>query len=180
MSHRLWPRVLALALMLAVALVAGTAVAASKKAPKKATVTAKSSFKIKPNKFFQDNARFRPGNIVIASGGTLTLRNADKGEPHTFSIVAKGDVPKGTNKILNCGSPGTICDKIFSGHQPDQQGNPTVPVVNVGAPGVDQAGDSFILNPRSSQKVNVTAKKGTTLYFMCGIHGWMQGKIRVR
>jgi len=179
MSHRLWPRAIALALMLVVALVAGTAVAASKKAPKKATITMKNPIKIKKNKYFQDGARFVPGSVVLASGGTLTLKN--KGEaPHTFSIVAKKDVPKGTNGILSCGGPGTVCETIFTAHAFDQDGNPTKPVVDVGSPGIDQPGDSLAIAPKSTQKVNLSAKKGTRLYFICGIHAWMQGVIKVR
>jgi hypothetical protein len=28
--------------------------------------------------------------------------------------------------------------------------------------------------------IKVTAKAGTSLYFMCGVHPWMQGKIVVK
>jgi hypothetical protein len=179
MSHRLWLRAVALSLMLVVALVAGTAVAASKKPPKKATITLRSPIKVKVNKYFQDGSRFAPGNVVLASGGTLTLKN--KGEaPHTFSIVAKKDLPKGPLKILSCGGPGTVCETIFTAHAFDQDGNPTKPVVDVGSPGIDQVGDSLAIAPKSTQKVAISAKKGTTLYFMCGIHAWMQGKLKVR
>ena len=82
--------------------------------------------------------------------------------------------------MANAGSPGTICDTIFTALAPDPQGNPTKSVVDVGAPGVDQAGDTVVLNPKSSQKVDISAKKGTTLSFICGIHAWMQGKLKVR
>ena len=47
---------------------------------------------MKKNKFFQDGAGFAPGTVVIRSGGKLTLRNRQEA-PHTFSIVAKKDVP---------------------------------------------------------------------------------------
>ena len=116
---------------------------------------------------------------MIRSGGKLTLRNRQEA-PHTFSIVTKKDLPNATNKILDCGSPGTICDSLFTAHQPDAEGNPTVPIVDVGAPGIDQPGDSVIVNPKQTVKVNVSAAKGKTLLFMCGIHAWMQGKLKTR
>jgi hypothetical protein len=182
--HRFWrPAGLAL-LVLVLAAVGGTALAKSKSAPSKATVTVggkfSASFKINQYGLFKDGAHFAPGDVTIRSGGALTLKSTDKQAPHTFSIVAKKDLPKTRGKISNCGAPNTICGKISQGHQIDQQGNPAKPVVDVGAPGIDQIGDSFVLAPNSSQTVNLTAKKGTTLYFMCGIHAWMLGVLKVR
>jgi hypothetical protein len=89
-------------------------------------------------------------------------------------------VPRSPGKVLNCGSPGTICDTIFTSLAPDPQGNPTKSVVDVGTAGIDQAGDTIVMEPKKSTKVKVSAPKGTTLNFICGIHAWMQGKLRVR
>ena len=36
------------------------------------------------------------------------------------------------------------------------------------------------MNPKQTVKVNVSAAKGKTLLFMCGIHAWMQGKLKTR
>jgi hypothetical protein len=180
MSHRFWPRAATAVLVAAVAVAGGTALAASpKKAPKNARIEMKGKTTVKLNKFIRDSVHFSPGKDSIRTGGTLTLKNRTE-EPHTFSIVKKSDVPKSPRKIFDCGSPGTICDTIFTGHQPDAQGNPTKPVVDVGAAGIDQPGDSIVLNPKQSMKANVSASKGTTLYFMCAIHAWMQGQLRVR
>jgi hypothetical protein len=53
--------------------------------------------------------------------------------------------------------------------------------VNVGAAGFDQPGDSVILAAKSKNtKVQITAKAGTRLYFMCAIHPEMQGEIDVK
>jgi hypothetical protein len=49
-----------------------------------------------------------------------------------------------------------------------------------GAAGFDQPGDSILLMDRKPQKIKITAKKGSTLYFICGLHPWMQGTIKVR
>jgi plastocyanin len=183
MLNRFWRPAIFAVLVLALAAVGGTAVAKSKKAPNKATVTASGKFsaKFKINKegVFTDGAHFTPGTVTIASGGTLTLKNRAQ-EPHTFSIVTKKDLPKTRGQINNCGAPNTICAKLTAAHEIDPQGNPAKPVVDVGAAGIDQPGDSFVLAPKSTQTVNVSAKKGTTLYFMCGIHAWMQGVLKVR
>jgi plastocyanin len=183
MVKRLWrPAVLAM-LVVAVAAVGGTAAAKSKKASNKATVTAKGKFtsKYKVNKraIFESNERFTPGTVRIKSGGTLTIRSKSP-EPHTFSIVTKKQLPKNRKQLDNCGSPGTICDTLNTAHQVGPDGNPAKPVVDIGAAGIDQPGDSFVLNPKSSQKVAVSAKAGTTLLFVCAIHPWMQGKLKVR
>jgi hypothetical protein len=183
MAHRFGrPAALAL-LVLALAAIGGTALAKSKKAPSKATVTAAGKFtsKIKINKFgqFTDASHFTPAVVLLRSGGTLTLKSRSEA-PHTFSIVAKKDLPRTRRQLNNCGAPGTICEKLSLAHEADQEGNPTKPVVDVGAPGIDQVGDSFVMNPKQSQQVNLSAKAGTTLYFLCGIHAWMQGVLKAR
>jgi hypothetical protein len=59
--------------------------------------------------------------------------------------------------------------------------------VNVGKPGFDSPGDSVAIIEakgapagHKSVTVPVSAAPGTTLYFMCGLHPWMQGKIVVK
>jgi imidazolonepropionase-like amidohydrolase len=49
-------------------------------------------------------------------------------------------------------------------------------------PGFDVEGDSVVLAPKGphkTEKVVVSAPPGTTLYYLCAIHPWMQGKIVV-
>jgi plastocyanin len=180
MSHRFWRRAVVAVLVAALAVAGGTALAASpKKAPKKVTIQMKGKLTIKRNKFFKDAEGFSPGTAQIRSGGTLTLKNRFEA-PHTFSIVKSSDVPRSPGKILDCGSPGTICDTIFTAHKPDADFNPQTPIVDVGAAGIDQPGDSLFINPKQTLKVNVSAPKGTTLNFICAVHAWMQGKLRVR
>jgi plastocyanin len=178
MLHRFWRPAVCAMLVLALAAVGGTAVAKSKKAPNKATVTMKSPVKFKRNKFIQDGSRFLPGTVLIRSGGTLTLKNKSD-QPHTFSIVTKKDQPRNLRQLGNCDTPNGACTKIGVAHQIDQDGNVTKPIVDVGAAGIDQVGDSIALNPKQTQKVNLSAKKGT-LYFLCAIHAWMSGELKVR
>jgi plastocyanin len=183
MLHRFWRPAAVVLLVLALAAVGGTAVAKSKKAPNNATVQAKGKVltKFKPNGFFlfRDSAHYTPGVVLVRSGGTLTLKNRTT-EPHTFSFVAKSDVPKTKKKVENCGAPGTICETLGNAHQIDQNGDPAKPLVDVGTAGFDEPGDSVVLNPKSTQKVDLTAAKGKTLYFICAIHAWMQGVLKVR
>jgi hypothetical protein len=47
------------------------------------------------------------------------------------------------------------------------------------AKGVDGPGDSFFFDPKTPVKTTVSAKPGTTLYFLCAIHPWMEGKVKV-
>jgi hypothetical protein len=46
---------------------------------------------------------------------------------------------------------------------------------------VKKEGDSWFSGEKPGGTVEqvVTAKAGTTLYFMCAIHPWMQGSIKV-
>jgi plastocyanin len=42
------------------------------------------------------------------------------------------------------------------------------------------AGDSIYLPPKGKVTFKVTAKKGTTLNFICAVHPWMIGTIKVK
>ena len=53
-------------------------------------------------------------------------------------------------------------------------------MVNVGRPGLDQPGDSLLIDAEQPvTRARVTADPGTTLHFICAIHPWMQGKLKV-
>ena len=62
--------------------------------------------------------------------------------------------------------------------------------MNAGKAGFNQPGDSIVLPPAggaaaakaqaSKSQLKITAPKGKTLYFICAIHPWMQGKVEVR
>jgi hypothetical protein len=169
--------VLALGLTLTAVAVAGGATAS--KAPKTATVRADGKLQFKVNKFFKEGYHYQKGKVVIRSGGTLKI--ADKtGEDHTFSLVAKKDAPKTIKQVGAC-FEGGACAKVFEAHGFTDNGPPANPVVNVGAPGLDVAGDSLLLAAKSKNTtVNVSAKAGSRLHFMCAIHPEMQGDIIVK
>jgi plastocyanin len=162
--------------------VSGVSMAASS-APKKNTITEKGGATIKPNRYIQDELRFAKDVYNIKSGGAITFINtvADEG-PHTVTIVKKKDLPR---KSPAC----PICEKLGQAHgaDPNSDAPPKFQFLENGVgtdqiPSVDRPGDSVLSGAgQKGEKVtfNVTAKKGTTLYFMCIIHPWMQGKIQV-
>lgn len=173
------------AIAVGVLLLLGAATAlALPKPPSTATITVKASQAFKPNHFLQLNDRYSPGTITIASGGTITLKNTDA-EGHSLSLVKKSGVPRTVAQVNNC----PVCGPVSQAHGinpngPPLTGPPPHPVVNVGAPGFNTPGDSTLVAPkgRPSSKVTfkVTAKSGTTLYFICIFHPWMQGKLVVK
>jgi plastocyanin len=172
-------RTIAIAALAAAAIGGGTALAAT--AGTTATVTASVSTEYKVNQYVKETAKWSPGALAIKSGGTLTIRNKG-GAPHTFSIVKASQVPTTNKQIERCGAPKTPCGDLVVAHEDDPESDapPKKPLVDVGATGFDQPGDSVFFAGPKGTKVKITAKKGTTLRFMCAIHPWMSGKISVK
>jgi len=141
-------------------------------ASQKLAIVGRSEFKV--NKLAFDNQRFSRSAFAIRSGGVVTLVNRAKTEdPHTISLVEKGQLPKG----FDC----EVCNGIFAAHGAGgETGGPANPVVDVGATGYDQPGDSTFVAPHARVSFEVTARAGATLHFICAIHPWMQGRIKVR
>jgi len=140
-----------------------------------------------PNKYIQDNMFFSPGTVTVKSGETLTFKFAEamSNEPHTLTIVPKSALPRTGAQVENCAA----CQKYAVAHlknpkAPPADNNPIVHwVVNKGKPGLDTVGDSIAIQEPGAHKsvtVKVTAPAGTTLYFLCALHPWMQGKIVVK
>ena len=141
-----------------------------------------------PNKYIQDNMYFSPGTIEVKSGQTLTFEYEKKTmEPHTLTIVKQGELPKTGAQVENC----SACQKLATGHlkNPKAEPGPSNPIVhwtlNKGKPGLDRVGDSIAIDStakpaHTKNSIKVTAKAGTTLYFLCAVHPWMQGKIVVK
>ena len=161
------------AAMLAAVLATGTATAAPK-APAKKKIAIVGHFVFNAGTSAFDDQHFTPRKFDIRSGGTVTLRNKSRTtDPHTISLVKKSQLPDS----FDC----EVCGEIFGAHGVNEQtGDIANPVVNVGAAGFDQPGDSMFIPPHGKVNFDVTAPAGTTLHFMCAIHPWMQGRIKVR
>ena len=128
---------------------------------------------------------------TIAFGEELTIRNTTdphKVGPHTFSLVTKGSIPKTAKARQVCFTPKHICKAIAAWHGVKGNGPVKVNPVKAGAEGWDtlgsltETGDSWFTGnkPKTSFTQKVTATPGTTIYFMCAIHPWMQGRFLVK
>ncbi len=106
--------------------------------------------------------------------------------PHTFSLVTKGSLPKTAKQRKTCFTPGKICMGIAHWYGLKGEEAPKNPLVEAGKLGWDtmgtptKKGDSYFFGKKgASIDQKVTAKAGTTLYFMCAVHSFMQGSIKV-
>ena len=141
---------------------------------------------IKINRFVQDTLRWNKDTYSVPSGGTIHIVNvaADEG-PHTFTVVAAKDEPKTAAQLFNC----KVCNALAKAHgaNPNSDAPPKYQYLENGKgqntpPSVNEPGDSGVTGPGKkgeSIDLKVTAPKGTTLYFMCLIHPWMQAKLVV-
>lgn len=183
MTQRKW-----LAAITTVGLVAGAsgvAVAANSKAPNHDTINAVTSTTFKVNRFIQDGTRWQDDVYHVRSGGTITIVNrAASDGPHTFSVVLKSDFPRTVRELIACKICQTVAQEL--GANPQSQAPPKFLFAENGTgsttpPNVDRPGDTAFIAPVQGAKVTlkVTAKPGTTLYFMCVIHPWMQAKLIV-
>lgn len=130
---------------------------------------------------------------TVEEGASLEILNETNPRqvgPHTFSLVTKSSLPKTPKARQSCFTPNKICFAIAEW----QHFNPKTEKVGLtlskaGAPGWSTSGntsgtvgDSWFTGeskPGTHISQVVSAKAGTTLYFMCAIHPWMQGSIKV-
>ena len=133
------------------------------------TITTEGNESFQPNTLVQATFRWSPGSVDVRSGGHLTFVYGNKGDdPHTISIVNQDQLPTTVGQVFNC----KVCNQILQ----IQDGKRRV----LGPDGgLNQFGDTVLLTPGQTVNVKVTAPAGTTLYFMCAIHPWMQGTIYV-
>lgn len=156
--------------------------------PARTTIRSTTSFKFKPNRYIQDGLRWAKDTYAVSSGGTLHVVNGDGSEgPHTFTVLAKRDVPKTIRTLFNC----RACNQLTRAHgaDPNTEGPPRFPFLENGVgqdtpPNIDRPGDSALVGERGRKgefiDLRVTASAGTTLHFICLIHPWMQAKVEVQ
>jgi plastocyanin len=107
--------------------------------------------------------------------------------PHTFSLVTQGSLPKTPQARKSCFTPKHICMSIakWHGFNPKTE-RITINPAKAGLLGwstmgsTTKKGDSWFTGEKkgTSFSQQVTAEPGT-IYFMCAIHPWMQGKTTV-
>jgi hypothetical protein len=173
--------------MLAVALGALLALAAvvpaiAGEAPRNTTIKTVGKVQFKVNRFTKDSVRFNRDSLAIRSGGNLTIADTSR-QPHTLSLVRRSQLPRNLRQMENCFGPGP-CDDIAVDHgavdpETGEERDPTVLLVNKGAAGFNQPGDSVVIAPRKRARVRITAARNKRLYYLCAIHPWMQGRLDV-
>jgi plastocyanin len=144
--------------------------------------------KLKPGKYLKIDMRFKARNTTVKSGATVKLVNKIKEpEPHTITFIEKRFLP-------TQGFETGLEEQLFAAHKVDpsnEEAPPGVLVVDNGQPAqgtlqVDTMfsktvlGDSAFIAPGQKRfNFEVTADKGSKLFYYCAIHPWMQGKITV-
>ncbi len=160
------------AVALAVGIAAGSAQAAK-------TVSTRGGFEFAPNQYIRDTLRFVPGKIAVRPGERVTWVDRDQApDPHTITVVSRRNVPSTIEEVFEC----RVCSLALA-HLEDPENPETSDIatlrVNVGKPGLNTQGDSLFLPPDGRISARVTARVGRTLHYLCAIHPWMQGSIRV-
>jgi hypothetical protein len=134
--------------------------------------------------------RFVAPKTIVAGEDLAVLNQTNPKQvgPHTFSLVTKGSLPKTPKARQVCFTPKHICMAIAKWHGVKGNGPVTKNPVKAGAEGWDtlgsitKTGDSWFTGEKAagtSIVEPVTAIPGTTIYFMCAIHPWMQGHTEV-
>jgi plastocyanin len=166
------------ALVIAGALSAGLAMAASQGGP---IVRTPEQIVFVPNAFNGTTMRFDPGTVAVKSGGTVTFIDSEKDEPHTVTVVKKSELPRTAAQVNNCKACALALGHLKDPRHPDTSPVKTY-VLDKGQMGFDARGDSVVITPGGPHKkavVTVSAPAGSTLYYVCAIHPWMQGSIVV-
>ena len=131
------------------------------------------------------------GPATVTVGDQLEIVNKTNPKqvgPHTFSLVTKASQPKTPKARKGCFAPKHICLSIamWHGFNPKTEQITKNPA-KAGPAGwstlgsTSKKGDSWFSGEKKGGHISqeVTAAAGTTLYYMCAVHTWMQGKVEV-
>ena len=142
------------------------------------TVLTRGGDEFAPNEFVRSSLRFAPGTITVRPGERVTWVDGDQSrDPHTVTVVNARNVPDTIEEVFEC----QVCG--LAGAHLEDPNDPSSGIatfrLNAGPPGFNTEGDSilFMDGQRISARINTTA--GRTLRYICAIHPWMQGAIRV-
>jgi plastocyanin len=142
------------------------------------TVQTLGGIEFTPNESLNDTSRFAPGQITVRPNERVTWVDRDRiPEPHTITVVYRREVPDTVNELFNCRACQLINQHLADPNDPNS--DIARVRVNVGRPGMNTRGDSLVLGPRGRISALITARVGQVVPYICGIHPWMQGTIRV-
>lgn len=138
-----------------------------------------------PNALIGETFRFSPGAITAHRGEEVAWLNRT-GQPHTVTIVPRRMVPDTLAEMNRCEGCAFALGHLADPENPETSAIKDVRL-DVGRPGFNTQGDSLFVAPRRrsparfSQRMTarISAKAGRTLYYICAIHPWMQGSIKV-
>jgi len=129
---------------------------------------------------------------AVYAGDQLEILNETNPKqvgPHTFSLVEKSVLPKTKTAEKTCFTPGKICFSIAEWQKFNPKTEKVGKTLSQAGPkgwstlgNTKKVGDSwFTGETKSGTHITqvVSAKAGTTLYFMCAIHPFMQGSVKV-
>ncbi len=128
------------------------------------------------------------GTRKVSAGAELSIVNRTDPQlvgPHTFTLIRKRKLPSTGKQMKRCEQGKGVCAAIARAHRYDPQTNIVHrPDVDVGKAGWDRSfgkrGDSWYTETDGERTSRVvSAKPGTTLYYFCVVHPFMQGKIKV-
>lgn len=110
----------------------------------------------------------------------------DKIGPHTFTLVAKSELPKGKDELKKCGQLKLICKKVAADHGVHPPSDFEIDDYDVdnGSEGWDTHyegsthGDSWLTETEGETTSRQLLATGT-IRFMCVVHPEMQGKVKV-
>jgi len=126
------------------------------------------------NALVTSTLRFSPERSFPHTGERVRWIDRDKvPDPHTITLVRRGQLPTSLAEAFNCQACNAALDSHFGA------GGPPVVRVNVGQPGLDQPGDSLLILDGQSIGAQISASAGRNLFYLCAIHPWMQGQLRV-
>ncbi|MEX0753905.1 MAG: hypothetical protein WD556_02155 [Actinomycetota bacterium] len=141
-------------------------------------VATKGATTFEPNANVVSTLRFGTGRIVVESGDQVRWVHRDSDpDPHSITIVKASEVPESIGDVFagECAS----CDQAAEGHFAGGGLVREVEDDDDGEFGLDGPGDSLWLNPGAKITSVVSAPAGTRMRYICFIHPWMIGTIKV-
>lgn len=145
------------------------------------TVATRGDEVVHPNVRIASDLRFSPGPATIRTGDTITWTHADKTDaPHTVTLATADALIQSFGDFLggSCPACDAATEEALAAHFP--LGAPPVIDVDDGDGEFDDPGDSVLFFHGESVAKQINAPAGTTLYYFCAIHPWMQGTIDVK
>jgi plastocyanin len=135
---------------------------------------------LRPNQSIRSDLRFSPGSATIESGDTVTWVHSDDTEaPHTVTIATENQLVQTFSDFVlgTCPDCDAASGAALAGHFP---GGPPVLELDDGDGEFDDPGDSVLFFPGQTFAKQINSPAGTTLFYFCAIHPWMQGSISVK